>query len=79
MLSDEDIIRMSKENNPMTLETKVGLAIVGVILFFVLITLIAPSDNKPSKTALENVCEKIDKGQELNWLDKKVLDDALNK
>jgi len=55
----------------------VFLIILLIIGILVVVSWFAPE--KPNKTAIEMVGEKIDKGQELNWLDKKVLDEHLNK
>ena len=49
--------------------------IIGSIIAFGLCVMLTPSDNKPAKTADDFIAEKIANGQELNWLEKKVLRD----
>jgi hypothetical protein len=56
---------------------KVFLTILLIIGILVVLSWFAPET--PNKTAIEMVGDKIDKGQELNWLDKKVLNEHLNK
>lgn len=78
-LTDEDIIRMAKDSSPMRLESKVGMAMVGLICFIVLIAIFSPERNEPEKTQIELICEKIDRGEKLNFLEEKVLNDYLAK
>ena len=54
--------------------TWIVLLVVGFIAFMCLVGSCLP-ENKPANTANDYITEKLANGEELNWLDKKVLEE----
>lgn len=73
-MTNEEIIKLMKRSDD-SLKNKVGLIMIIGIGLIALIVLISPKSDAPSKTADDFIAEKLANGEELNWLDKKVLRD----